>query len=106
MIQEKYLMIQRPPGSKHRGIVTLILIPGNPMPRTARDLWHTITYEGTARFESNPRSVLEHKRMVWKMKEQQQTSDLPAGTMCPQCQKSFKARIGLISHLRVHKQND
>ncbi len=39
-----------------------------------------MTYEGTARFESNRRTALEQKRKVRKMKEQQRTSDLPAGT--------------------------
>ena len=72
-----------------------------------RDLWRAMADEGTASFETNRRANLEQKRLLRKEKEQQpRSSDLPSGTTCPHCHRTFKARIGLISHLRVHKQSN
>ncbi len=68
-----------------------------------RDLWHAITHDGIATFEDNRSADLEQKRKTRKEKQKQPRTDLPSGTTCPQCHRNSKARIGLISHLRVHK---
>ena len=71
-----------------------------------RKLWRTTVREGTATFETNRCAELEEKRRRRKERELQPRPNLPSGITCPECRRTFKARIGLISHLRVHKQTN
>ena len=73
-----------------------------------KDFWRSTTYDAAELFESRRREELEEKRRTRKERQQQPRNDpsLPSGATCPQCQRTFKARIGLIGHLRVHKRNN
>ncbi|XP_076035929.1 uncharacterized protein LOC143021930 [Oratosquilla oratoria] len=68
-----------------------------------RNFWRSTIREGTTTFETNRCEELEEKRGRRKERQLQPKPDLPQGTTCSTCGRSFKARIGLISHLRVHK---
>ena len=68
-----------------------------------RPLWKTTIHEGTVTFESKRSAELEEKRRRRKERQQQPRPTLPSGTRCPHCDRSFQAKIGLISHLRTHQ---
>ena len=68
-----------------------------------RKIWSNVIREGITAFGDNRCAEEEQKRKKRKERQQQPNPDLPTGTTCPKCHRTFKARIGLISHLRVHK---
>jgi len=69
-----------------------------------KETWRETVTEGTAAFEESRCSELEDKRRRRKEKLHQHKPDLPHNNICPECGRIFKAKIGLISHLRTHKQ--
>lgn len=69
-----------------------------------RSTWRSLIKSGTAAYESERISVAKQKRLQRKS----QAVDAPppgppAGNDCPHCNRSCRARIGLLSHLRTHK---
>ena len=67
-----------------------------------RPLWRATIRVGATTFETKRCEELEEKRRRRKERQQHQRLALPPGTRCPHCNRSFRARIGLISHLRTH----
>ena len=66
-----------------------------------RATWRSATHKGAVSCEANRRAVAEEKRAARKLRAGTAGSgDIP----CPHCNRTFCARIGLISHLRTHQQ--
>ena len=71
-----------------------------------RSSWRNMTRTGAAAYEDKRQKVAIEK---WQIRKS--NKDSPASTghqathLCPHCGKYFRARIGLISHLRIHKKS-
>ena len=71
-----------------------------------RSSWRNMTRIGAAAYEDKRQKVAIEKRQIRKSNK-----DSPASTghqathLCPHCGKYFRAKIGLISHLRTHKKS-
>ncbi len=66
-----------------------------------RATWRSVIYKGAKVHEENLRKTAEQKRKIRKLRASNpDTEELPF--CCPQCQRRFRAKIGLISHLRRH----
>jgi exonuclease III len=63
-----------------------------------RNAWRTSLRKGAKKCETVRKELAEQRRQARK-------TQLPLGDgdiLCPQCQRSFRAQIGLISHLKTH----
>ena len=69
-----------------------------------RPFWRRSIYQATAKFETNRLRHGTEKLSRRKEKEMSQHLDvsLPSGTSCPHCNKIYRSRIGLMSHLRTN----
>ena len=72
-----------------------------------RQSWRSRISKGAKAAESDRRSKAESKRAARKARENASasTSNIPLLT-CPTCGRDFRARIGLISHLRTHSRSN
>uniref|UniRef100_A0A8C5P9E5 C2H2-type domain-containing protein n=1 Tax=Leptobrachium leishanense TaxID=445787 RepID=A0A8C5P9E5_9ANUR len=62
--------------------------------------WRSAIKNGAQSYETSRAAAAEQKRLARK------GSDIPlssAAIHCPHCQRLFRARIGLVSHLRTHR---
>ena len=71
-----------------------------------RPSWQGAVRKGAATFEAKRITTAKRKRTIRKSRAGSATIN-PAlhaatGLSCPHCPKSFRAKIGLISHLRTH----
>ncbi|XP_062570782.1 uncharacterized protein LOC134232822 [Saccostrea cucullata] len=57
--------------------------------------------DGANQYQKEMKQLAEQKRT--KRKERAASVDTPLGPSCPVCGRTFHAKIGLTSHLRIHK---
>ena len=69
-----------------------------------RSTWRSSIHEGAKSCEANRITSAEKKRQARKARAVNPPGDVPL-VPCPFCSRTFRARIGLISHLRTHKQS-
>ena len=67
-----------------------------------RPSWRTMVSCGVTKFEDLRMSDAEQKRQIRKSKSTSSSQPSTSTLACPHCQRLFKARIGLVSHLRIH----
>jgi len=67
-----------------------------------RSFWRAATTKGSKKAEETRLSECTRKRNIRKMRAAS-TTTTAAEHMCPTCGRYFRARIGLISHLRTHR---
>ena len=66
--------------------------------------WRSAVRQGVAAFEKRCIQEAERKRQLRKATDSSSLSSRQPPTLtCPHCNRTFTARIGLISHLRTHK---
>ena len=59
---------------------------------------------GAGEYEAKRISEAEQKRAQQKDRARASPTELPSSDLsCPICNRQFRAKIGLISHLRIHK---
>ena len=68
-----------------------------------RPVWRRIIAQGSATFEAKRCADLAEKKSRRKERQQRPPANIPNGTTCPHCSRNFRAKIGLISHLRTHQ---
>ena len=68
-----------------------------------RTTWRSSTRKGAVTYEAARKVTAEQRRQTRKTREANPTNE--ANILCPHCSRSYRARIGLISHLRTHKQS-
>ena len=66
-----------------------------------RDTWRATVHEGAAQCEADRITAADQRRQI--RKDKANDSVTVATIPCPKCNRKFKAKIGLISHLRIHK---
>ena len=66
-----------------------------------RTEWRKAVYDGTEAYEAKCIQEAERKRAQRKSRKPQQTTI--TDFQCPVCHRYFQAKIGLYSHLRVHR---
>jgi hypothetical protein len=66
-----------------------------------RASWRSCLYNGAVSCEASKKAAAELRRKKRKARELEPLT--PATISCPHCPRLFRARIGLSSHLRVHK---
>ena len=60
-------------------------------------------HKGAAAYEQQRIETAKTKRAARKARCINPSAQAPAPLSCPQCARTFRARIGLISHLRTHQ---
>ena len=67
--------------------------------------WHCLIRRGASEYEAKRISEAEQKRSQRKARAKASPTELPCSDLCCSiCNRQFRARIGLSSHLRTHKQ--
>ena len=66
-----------------------------------RSTWRSFIRKGATSYETSRREEAQQRRLDRKAREIQTPTG--AAIPCPQCSRTFRARIGLTSHLRTHK---
>ena len=70
-----------------------------------RAKWRGLIRRGTSEYEAKRISEAEQKRAQHKARAKASPTELSCSDLCCSiCNKQFRARIGLIGHLRTHKQ--
>ena len=69
-------------------------------PRRAK--WRSSVHKGSKICEANRTAAAEQRRQARKARDSNPQEDVPL-IPCPNCQRTFRARIGLVSHLRTHQ---
>ncbi|KAI0224060.1 hypothetical protein LSAT2_024917 [Lamellibrachia satsuma] len=67
-----------------------------------RAMWHSSVHKGSKICEANRTAAAEQRRQARKARASNPQDDVPL-IPCPNCQCTFCARIGLVSHLRTHQ---
>ncbi len=67
-----------------------------------RATWRSYLHNGSKLCESSRIAAAEIKRQVRKARASDPPGDVPL-IQCPFCNRTFRARIGLTSHLRTHR---
>uniref|UniRef100_H3BFW6 C2H2-type domain-containing protein n=1 Tax=Latimeria chalumnae TaxID=7897 RepID=H3BFW6_LATCH len=68
-----------------------------------REQWRKRIHDGAAKFEAN--CILQAKQKRAQRKSRQNQALGQTGIQCPECRKTFLAKIGLYSHMRTQNQN-
>ena len=69
-----------------------------------RTKWRGLIKRGAGEYEAKRISEAEQKRAQWKARAKASPTELSSsGLSCSICNRQFRAKIGLISHLRTHK---
>lgn len=68
-------------------------------------IWRKAIRDGVEKFEERRSKGIRLKRERKKETQEQPRTELPPGLCCPECDRQFKARIGLYSHYRTHHQS-
>ena len=66
-----------------------------------RSCWRTSVHKGAKDCEANRTAAAVQRRQA--RKDSANSSPAAATIPCPHCQRTFRAQIGLISHLRTHR---
>ena len=83
-------------------------IPTDMWEQSAQDRarWRSLIRKGAEKYEEKRICVAEQKRVERKARAKASPIDLSSTDLsCPHCSRQFRAKIGLISHLRTHKQH-
>ena len=67
-----------------------------------RSAWRSAIHKGAAAYEQQRIETAKIKRAARKARCINPSARDPAPLSCPHCARTFRARIGLISHLRTH----
>ena len=67
-----------------------------------RSTWRSSLHKGAIHYESTRIELAQKKRAIRKLRPNIVTPPSASDPMCPTCGRSFRAQIGLISHLRAH----
>lgn len=68
-----------------------------------RDKWRAAVHKGAKLCEANRTAAAVQKRQARKSRANKlPDNDMPV-FVCPNCQRTFRAQIGLFSHLRIHR---
>lgn len=67
-----------------------------------RPAWRSLIHTGSNTSEARHTAEAERKRELRKSRAARTSSIVPSH-VCPTCDRTFHARIGLISHLRTHR---
>ena len=67
-----------------------------------RAMWRSAVHKGSKICEANRTAAAEQRRQARKARASNPQADVPL-IPCPNCQRTFRARIGLVSHLRTHQ---
>ena len=67
---------------------------------TDRPGWRSLTHKGAVNCEEKRTLVAEERRLTRKLRAS--TVDPGDNLPCPNCNRTFRTRIGLTSHLRTH----
>ena len=84
-----------------------ILVPTESWEKTAQDQakWRGLIRRGASEYEAKRTSKAEQKCAQCKARAKASPTELSCSDLCCSiCNRQFRARIGLISHLRTHKQ--
>ena len=81
-----------------------LYIPVQTSEDLASDLpqWRRMISRGAESAEQHRRATAERKRAARKAKTVGDTTQPPASLKCSICDRHFRARIGLINHMRTH----
>ena len=82
-------------------------IPSESWEHTAQDRvkWRGLIRRGASEYEAKRISEAEQKHAQHKARAKASPTDLSCSALCCSiCNRQFRARIGLISHFRTHKQ--
>ena len=82
-------------------------IPTGPWEQIAQDRakWRGLIRRGASEYEAKRISEAEQKRTQRKARVKASQTELSCSDLCCSiCNRQFRARIGLIRHLRTHKQ--
>jgi len=69
-----------------------------------RSEWRAALHNGAEAYEAERIATAVKKRQARKLSSE--PCPLPATIPCPKCKRTFRARIGLTSHLRTHIKDD
>ncbi len=67
-----------------------------------RSTWRMLIYQGCQTFEARRTTIAQEKRALRKARAANAATVVPTH-VCPTCGRTFRARIGLTSHLRTHR---
>ena len=67
-----------------------------------RAKWHSSVHKGSKICEANRTAAAEQRRQARKARASNLQDDVPL-VLCPNCQRTFRARIGLVSHMRTQQ---
>ena len=67
-----------------------------------RAMWRSSVHKGSKICEANRTAAAEQRRQSRKARASNPQDDVPL-IPCPNCQRTFRARTGLVSHLRTHQ---
>ena len=66
--------------------------------------WRDLIKKGAGEYEAKRISEAEQKHAQWKARAKASPTELSSSDLsCSICNRQFRAKIGLISHLRTHK---
>ena len=84
-----------------------ITVKGQRLPQIAQDRakWRGLIRRGAGEHESKTISKAEQERAQQKARAKSSPIEVSSSDLsCSICNRQFRAKIGLISHLRTHKQ--
>ena len=68
-----------------------------------RSAWRGAVKQGATTFETQRTTLAKTRREARKASSSRSSSTSAGSLSCPHCTRTFRARIGLISHLRTHR---
>ena len=98
-------VIQRHPQSLPQGLQHTFNIPSWEQTAQDRAKWRGLIRRGASEYEAKRISEAEQKHAQRKAKATASPTELSCSDFCYSiCNRQFRAKIGLISHLRIYKQ--
>ncbi|XP_076450307.1 uncharacterized protein LOC143286577 [Babylonia areolata] len=68
-----------------------------------RDKWRAAVHKGAKLCEANRTAAAVQKRQARNSRANKLPDNGMPVFVCPNCQRTFRAQIGLFSHLRIHR---
>ena len=72
-------------------------------PAAERGTWRSVIRKGAELYEQTRIRQAEEKRLLGKSSAAETSSAIITALQCPNCDRTFRARIGFISHIRTHR---